>query len=309
MSLSVANQLQLNLFCESLPYKPYCTDDLGFGLQILPKKLALKKKYIQANPPVLINFFLFDIDRPEAALAWFDAGLPRPYWVAINPKNGHAHICYALETPVCTSDIASIKPMKYAAAIQAAYAKALGSDTGYSRLITKNPIHPDWIAYQWTDTAYPLGYLADFVDLTQCLTQKEREQGLGRNVTIFDSVRFWAYKHVREYETRVTWEKAVKTQVEVINSTFPECLPANETKSIAKSIAKWVWERFDVEASDARFSEKQAVRGRKGGTAKGMANSEKRAMTIELAAQGLSLRKIAEQVGASKSSISNWVSK
>ena len=69
--------------------------------------------------------------------------LPMPYWTAQTPKNGHAHICYKLEIPLCTSELASQKAISYAAKIQAGLANKLGADVGYSHLITKNPFYKD----------------------------------------------------------------------------------------------------------------------------------------------------------------------
>ena len=83
------------------------------------------------------SLLLFDIDRAEAVMAWHDANLPMPYWTAQTLKNGHAHICYKLEIPLCTSELASQKAISYAAKIQAGLANKLGADVGYSHLITK----------------------------------------------------------------------------------------------------------------------------------------------------------------------------
>ncbi len=86
----------LDRFYSDLPNKPYCTDHLG-TLYVRPKAQAAKKKYIQHNQPCLISYFVFDVDRPDATLAWFDANLPMPYWTSQNPENGHCHICYRLQ--------------------------------------------------------------------------------------------------------------------------------------------------------------------------------------------------------------------
>jgi hypothetical protein len=89
-----------------------------------------------------VSYFVFDLDYPESALAWREENLPEPFWVAQNPKNGHVHICYRLLFPYPTTEIASIKPMQYAAKIQAAMARKLKADAGYSRKLTKNPYNP-----------------------------------------------------------------------------------------------------------------------------------------------------------------------
>ena len=111
------NVAQLADFFNNLAYKPYCADDLLYGLQIRPKKTAINMQYIQGNQPCMIHYFFFDIDRAEAVMAWHDANLPMPYWTAQTLKNGHAHICYKLEIPLCTSELASQKAISYAAKI------------------------------------------------------------------------------------------------------------------------------------------------------------------------------------------------
>ncbi len=39
----MTNSLLLETFRNNLPQKPYCTDDLSFGLKIRPAELAIKK--------------------------------------------------------------------------------------------------------------------------------------------------------------------------------------------------------------------------------------------------------------------------
>ena len=63
-------------FYEKLPKKPYCSDDLGRGVIIRPKRTAIQKPYIQHNPPCLVSSLVFDIDRQDAYFAWSDANLP-----------------------------------------------------------------------------------------------------------------------------------------------------------------------------------------------------------------------------------------
>ena len=79
----------------------------------------------------------FDIDRSDAVMAWHEENLPMPYWTAQTQKNGHAHLCYKLEIPLCTSEFGSQKAIAYASKVQAGLANKLGADVGYSHLITK----------------------------------------------------------------------------------------------------------------------------------------------------------------------------
>ncbi|MHC3156304.1 replication initiation protein, partial [Acinetobacter nosocomialis] len=87
------NNAQLTDFFNNLAYKPYCADELLYGLKIRPKKTAINMQYIQGNQPCMLHYFFFDIDRSDAVMAWHDENLPMPYWTAQTQKNGHAHIC------------------------------------------------------------------------------------------------------------------------------------------------------------------------------------------------------------------------
>ena len=227
---------QLDLF-ESLPNKPYCMDDKPAYMLIRPKGIAVKKPYIQVNPPLMTIYFVFDDDKEDSALSWFDANLPAPLWTTQNSKNGHCHHCYKLEIPLCTSEFASIKAIKYAQSVYYAYALKLGADLSYSQLITKNPLHPQWRTTFWVDRAYSLDYLADFVDLPKKIPKKLEVVGLGRNVTMFEKGRKWAYTAIRDYmhhNSSLDWERAVRTQIEAINSGFEQPLPYSEVKINSK---------------------------------------------------------------------------
>ena len=311
------NVAQLADFFNNLAYKPYCADDLLYGLQIRPKKTAINMQYIQGNQPCMLHYFFFDIDRAEAVMAWYDANLPMPYWTAQTQKNGHAHICYKLEIPLCTSELASQKAISYAAKIQAGLANKLGADVGYSHLITKNPFHPDWRTTFWTERAYTLDYLADFVELPKKLSKKQEVSGLGRNCTLFDTVRKWAYTAVRDYlhhHSSLTWEKAVLTHLEALNGEFQEPLPYSEIKATAKSIANYCWRKF----SHAGFSEWQSNNAQranakgacsKGGKARSQQFNDLRQQALQLHIQGMNNTKIAEHLNVSRKTITRWINK
>ena len=297
-------QQQLDLF-NSLPNKPYCMDEKPGFMLIRSKNIAIKKPYLQINAPTTTIYFVFDDDKNDAALSWFDENLPAPYWTTQNPENGHAHICYKLEIPLHTSEFSSIKAIKYAQAVYYAYALKMGADLSYSQLITKNPLHPQHRTTYWTKQAYSLDYLADFVDLPKKLPKKLEMVGLGRNVTMFEKGRRWAYTAIRDYmhhSSSHDWERAVRAKIEAINNSFEQPLPYNEVKATTKSIARWVWHRF----SYGEFSEIQAKRGAKGGKAKGEAYAEKRELAIKLKCDGLSYTQISDQLQVSRRSVINW---
>lgn len=275
MKTEHSNAFQLDLF-ESLPHKPYCTDELGVTY-IRPKSSAIKKKYLQVNQPKLVTYLVFDIDRQGGVLSWYDNDLPAPYWTSKNPENGHAHIAYRLKVPFCTSDIAHSEPIRYAAAIQSAMTERLKADRGFAGLLTKNPLHPHWKNEFWTEYEYTLDELADFLDLKGHPLRGSETSGLGRNCELFDNTRQWAYRAIREYwapNYKRKWNAAVYDKVESTNSQFNVPLPISEVKAIAKSIANWTYREFTPE----KFRQSQAKKGAKGGKAskrKSVASSER----------------------------------
>ena len=260
-----AKNAQLNDFFKNLAHKPYCADDLLYGLQIRPKKTAINMQYIQGNQPCMLHYFFFDIDRSDAVMAWHDANLPMPFWTAQTQKNGHAHICYKLEIPLCTSEFGSQKAIAYASKVQAGLANKLGADVGYSHLITKNPFHKDWRVTFWSEQAYTLDYLADFVELPKKLSKKQEVLGLGRNCAMFDTVRFWAYKAIRAHRgsTFDVWLGKVLEQCQNANSAFIEPLPYSEVKATAKSIARYCWKKDGYHYQE--FIDRQSRKGAMGG--------------------------------------------
>ena len=292
-------------------------DDKPAYMLIRPKSIAVKKPYIQVNPPLMTIYFVFDDDKEDSALSWFDANLPAPLWTTQNSKNGHCHHCYKLEIPLCTSEFASIKAIKYAQSVYYAYAVKLGADISYSQLITKNPLHPHWRTTFWVDRAYSLDYLADFVDLPKKIPKKLEVVGLGRNVTMFEKGRHWAYTAIRDYmhhNSSYEWEKAVRAQIEAINSSFEQPLPYGEVKATAKSIAKYCWDKF----SEVGFSNWQSEKARRantkgacslGGKARSQQFNDLRQRALQLHIQGMNNTKIAEHLNVSRKTITRWINK
>lgn len=310
-------QGQLAIFGNSgdrLPRRPYCSDDLQHGVKIRPLKTALKLPYIQINPPHLRMWMLFDVDRPGAALAWEDANLPAPAWAAVNRENGHAHLAYGLSAPVLVADNARRQPIRFLQGIEGAYREALRADRGYSGLITKNPRHPLWRVLYGDPRLWELGELAEYGNVEKYIpryARKPEEVGLGRNCIVFEFLRQWAYRNIRAAKARrnfVLWQADCNNRALVRNGDFPHPMDGREVWHIAKSVAQWTWRRFDLAASDRQFRARQAIRGARGGRAKGAANEDKRASARLMRAAGRSIREIAELLNVGKSTISDWVS-
>lgn len=257
---------QPTLFLASAPRRPYCTDELGDRLRIRSQAEALGHRYIQHNPPAALAFLVFDFDRHGALVAAGDAGLPEPSWVAENPATRRGHLAYALACPVITSDAARAAPLRYAASVEQGYRDALRADAGYSNFLTKTPGHEAWSTRWGRADAYTLEELAEYLPngLPKVRKRREEASGLGRNVSLFESVRHWAYRARWNYGDANEWHAAVLRQALSVNSEFTNPLMANEAASTAKSIAKWVWQRFSM----AEFSRIQSARGKRRGIQK-----------------------------------------
>jgi hypothetical protein len=276
--VSIAHIEQLDLFggADRLPRRPYCSDDLSAGLRIRSLAAALTKPYVQVNPPHLRIWSIYDIDRPGGGLAWESANLPAPSWAAINKQNGHAHVVYGLSAPVLTDGMgARDAPMRYLCAIESCMRARLQADPGYSGLITKNPAHPLWRVLRGPRLGYELSELAEYLpDLDKHRPRrgaKPERVGLGRNVTLFDELRRWAYRGIRRYwggglDGWNAWLSSCNSRALTLNAELfgGRLLHEREVWHIARSVAKWTWRHFKPD----KFSALQAARGRASGEAR-----------------------------------------
>ena len=291
-------------FQEQLPRKPYCSNELAFGVKVRSRPVALAHKYIQLNSPWVKWCLVFDLDYPATSYAAYDVDLPWPTFYVHNWRNSHAHLIYALTNPVYTCDNARLKPLRYAAAIEAAYIRRLGADPGYAGLIAKNPWRDDfWSVFAYNGLSYELEELACHVEgeLKPLPRRAKETWGLGRNCTLFEKVSAWAYRAVRRYwePGRVGggWDTAVLEKCAELNGEFPSPLPSGEVSCTARSVARWVWRRF----TPGGLSEWQRRQiGRR------WAVESKRGEGLELLRGGLTAEEVSEACGASLRSVRRW---
>jgi hypothetical protein len=268
-SLSLERGKQSSLFFERVPKVALCADDFGEGLRLRRRSFAQKRKHIQFNPAQMIGYLCFDVDKERAHESWHDANLPCPSLIVQNPENGHAHLLYALAAPVCRTDAARLKPLKFAAVVEEGLRLKLGADEGFAGLICKTPHHQAWRTFEpLFEAVYELGELAEWVDLpTKVPKRLGIRTGIGRNVELFDRLRFWSYKWLADYKAQKDlegWGRAVLGQCQKFND-FGQPLPDSEVRSVAKSVAKWTWTHYTGRMSDDDFSKLQAVRGKRKG--------------------------------------------
>ncbi len=139
----------------------------------------------------------------------------------------------------------------------------MDGDFAYGGQLTKNPIHPDWETIYGPSTPYTLRELVTVHTPRQVPRRPDRVAGLGRNVTMFDTARQWAYLqwwHHR-HGAQDAWLQLIVQRCHAINTEFTVPLPFTEVQATAHSIGKWIWRNFTVED----FLARQAHRGSKGG--------------------------------------------
>lgn len=276
------NNVALELFNSRLPKKPYYTDDLATGLRIVAKATAQKARYVQPNGPTHKYYLVFDVDRMGAAIDWADRNVPAPNISVMNRENGHAHLIYCLHTSVRTAPDASLKPLKYAAAVERALCHALDADVRYSGLICKNPLNAHWQVAVWEENSYTLDWLADCLDMSSSEARNvDFSYGLGRNCRLFEKTRQWSYRAIRQgFPDYVQWVEAAIQRVEAYNLQLTTPLSPAECATIGKSVAKWTYQRFTEKGwldwvVKTHTPEIQAVRGRKGGKIGGKISKRK----------------------------------
>lgn len=311
-------ELTLDHFINSIPKKPYASDDLSYGVRIFNKETALLKAYLQPNHPYYLHNIVFDLDY-EASLAeilYSKTGIPLPNLIIENKNNGRSHAIYQLKTPVFKTDASKQKPIIYLNAIQRTLQHVLDADVNYSGLICKNPLSERWRTNTLRQTPYTLDDLASRLDLDYKEVSKsiklDDAVGLGRNCYLFHTVRHWAYLAIRKHrgKTYNVWLQSVLDHCLKLNESIIDPLNHNEVKGIAKSIARWVWKR-DPHCY-AMFIERQSIKGRKGGLKGGISRSnqyeDKRQQAIVLKEQGLNQTQIAKILNVSTRTLRNWKS-
>jgi hypothetical protein len=203
----------------------------------------------------LINlaWFVFDVDRNTACFDYEDLHVPAPNFLVYNPENGHAHLFYGLVTPVHKQYNAHIEPLKYAASIETGLCSLLGADTGYSGLVSKCPSSNKWPVIFVFNYLYDLDWLADYLPSKNKFRKPiiDKTYGLGRNCSLFDTARLWAYSEIRNpaYKNNLAlFREAVDKYAQAQNlAAFPTPLHSKEVGHISKSISKWVFRHLSTE--------------------------------------------------------------
>lgn len=241
MKLGLVGSLE-NVFLNNLARTPAATNFFTEGVFPRAREKALAYRNIQLNKITEIGALSFDIDSPNGLYNFYDNNCIAPNIVTINPENNHAHYIYLLKAPVYITENARKKPIELLRAIDRGMTEKLHADRYYNKRLTKNPLHPDWTTYSIEEKAYSLDDLADNFDLIWSKKQELEADDQGRNVALFNELRFWAYKQVDRYRGNYeAFHSAVFAMAAKLNT---DLLPEPEVRYLSKSVAHWTYRYF-----------------------------------------------------------------
>ncbi|MFJ2746247.1 replication initiation protein [Streptomyces sp. NPDC087440] len=273
-----------------LPLRPYATNWLHEGIRRERRPVAMTRRYVEVNPSAVSNLLVVDVDHSDAVLRAVSSvdSHPLPNAVVENPVNGHAHAVWALAEAVTRTEYARRKPLAYAAVTEG-LRRALDGDAAYSGLMTKNPLHTDWRTEWLHGVLHTLGGLEEALGghmpparWRETKRFRTNITGLGRNCSVFETARTWAYREVRDhFGSPDTLRAAIHEEVHRRNAEFTEPLPTSEARAIANSIHRWITTRSRMwkdgaAVYKATFVAIQSARGKKGGKASGTARAARR---------------------------------
>jgi hypothetical protein len=247
----------LAAFRERLPRYPYATDDPRQGMRPRRKEKALEHVYIQVGRyPHAIFRIVLDLDEPT----WWDAMDRIPPTLTIpNPRAPwKAHIVYELEPPIWLASPKAHEgqgnPFALVREVDALLRAYFGADPAYNGLLGRNPVaHPHLIGggKLW-DLPGLLEELRDLTPRRRALAYLDTAT-YGRNCTLFDHVRAFAYGVVAMYRGKPNgfelFRQAVAHEAHRLNRELfrdhPQGpLPPNEVGWVVKSVAKWTFYRY-----------------------------------------------------------------
>ena len=267
-----------------LPSKPWCAYDPRDGVVVRRLKTALKFPHIQFNLPHVDRWILHDLDYAGAYYAHDDNNLPPPNFIAVNRENNKAHSGYLLVAPVSRFAKSRLKPIRFCAAIERGLMRKLEADKGYQGLIAKNPWSEHWRVEWRRSEPYGLEEIAEALSQEDMAPWRTAEEnvGRGRNVALFDALRFLAYERVetfRQASNKDTWSHWVMEQASNANQRFigyhsPRSgggfnsgpLSLSEVRAVARSVERWTWTNYGTYEGRGgeAFSRRQSVVGAAG---------------------------------------------
>lgn len=257
-----------------LPREMLVSNDLKFGLHTEAKTTGVRRRYIQINHTNVTKIMVFDVDNPISLYDWKYLEVPLPNILVINPENNHAHLVYLLseEDFVCRTENGKLKNILMYEAIYSQMCRLLNADPRYVQKIMKNPFFNGWNTRVLHDDTYSFSDFFKYVDSKNLDKASEGQKNRtaaswireseGRNCTVFERTRLYAYAVLKTFNNGATSEdamnfyNAVNQYASALNESFAEPLGEREVASTVKSIVNWTLLHFGGAAEKQEFEKK-----------------------------------------------------
>ena len=233
----------------------------------------------------------FDCDSREAvergaACAMGAGDLPTPNVYATRTASGHSQVFYLLDRPVHRGEQARAKPLTYLARVSEYFRASLGADSGYTGVLSSNPVHGDYQTSYPRSDPYALTALAAVIPkgwhVPRPATTVE-----GRNVELF---RALCKRGLRDDE------RQLEAWAHTYNEGFVCPLDAAEVRGILRSVYRYR-DRWREQGHQRAFLFRQGARGRKGGLARLARVSDRDRFIVARLEAGESQRAVARAFG------------
>ncbi|MCQ2584510.1 MAG: replication initiation protein [Treponema sp.] len=307
-----------------LPREMLVSNDLKYGVHTEAKTTGVRRRYIQINHSNVTKLMVFDVDNPISFYDWKYLDVPLPNILVINPQNNHAHLIYFLddENFVCRTENGKLKNILLYESIYSQLCKLLNADSRYVQKIMKNPFYNGWNTEVLHEDTYTFEDFAKFVDVNALKNSSDNQksrtakswlrEGEGRNCTVFERTRFYAYAVLRSFNNGATEQDgqnfydAVLKYAENINAGFSEILGEREIAATVRSIVNWTLLHFGAQAEKKDF-EKKDIWGEKAREKSLETRSSRKEQNItkavELRMEGKSIEEIMKILGRSRRTI------
>ncbi len=230
-------------------------------------------------------------------------GLPDPNWMVTRRSNNHTHVVWNLATPVYRGAKARTEPLRYLAHVAEFFALTLNADSGYTGVLTHNPIqdvHKGSMSTRWCrKEPYELAELAATIPKGWKMPAVPRTAE-GNNCRLFVMGMKWAGSpkniHRRVFDYLIAE-----------NPFLQKPLPLSEVKGISRSVEKyrrrWIAEGQFSTIGDLKRSAWGREQGLISGQSRRQRNAERDAEIVRARIEGRSFREIARLFHLSVSTV------
>ncbi|CAO3356110.1 hypothetical protein [Azospirillum melinis] len=185
-----------------------------------------------------------DVAHP-VILELYDFALP-PNLIIMDRETGKMHALWELDNPVWFDPNKPWpRPVKLLKAVQSGLAKEfrhVGADRSSNGFLVKNPFHPRHEVQSLREQPYRLSDFVGHIDLSYSTVN---DDGQGRNRSLFNALVRWAKIHRDEFSDLGRFEMALLGEAHDLNQQFDVALPQAEVRSTTRSVARYVWTRWD----------------------------------------------------------------